>query len=451
MRKNVSLAVLLGILICILGIASVSVLGNSSQVPGPEKANINWRQFEGHTIKLILNRHPWQEVIEPMIPEFEALTGIKVKVDVFPEQEYYTKVRSGLEAGVLPYDIFMTSYLDVPNYMTKGYMACLDPYIDDPTLTDKQWYDWGDFFGGMRKANAWKGTVTTTPCVHTCAPIIGSSTTLIYRKDVLQKLGLSVPKTLQEVHDVAKTIKEKTPYYGITLRGGPFLFAGLLPWIWSYGGTLFDEDFNPTLTNLKTIKAVKLYVDTLKYAPPGAVSYDWDQINTALLSGAAAMFLDVNVVWPRVINPDVSAVVGKVGIAPMPSGPAGSFALLDFWSIGVNSHSTEKKAAWLFIEWATSKSTQLKAALKGIFPPRRSVANNPQLAKTFGEEFVAASSKSLETALPFKVSTEFWRWMKVVSTSVQKAILGQETVEKAMAEGQAKLEKLVTEWRASNK
>ena len=56
-------------------------------VPEEYQCNIDWRQFEGQEINLLLSAHPWQEAIMPLIPEFEELTGMKVNCTKLPHAE----------------------------------------------------------------------------------------------------------------------------------------------------------------------------------------------------------------------------------------------------------------------------------------------------------------------------------------------------------------------------
>ena len=56
----------------------VPVLGFAQAPPAEYKNGINWRAYQGQTINVLFSAHPWQEAITPFIPEFEALTGIKV-------------------------------------------------------------------------------------------------------------------------------------------------------------------------------------------------------------------------------------------------------------------------------------------------------------------------------------------------------------------------------------
>ena len=41
----------------------------------------DWRQFEGQEIRFLMNQHPFTDFIEPLVPEFEELTGIDVTLE----------------------------------------------------------------------------------------------------------------------------------------------------------------------------------------------------------------------------------------------------------------------------------------------------------------------------------------------------------------------------------
>ena len=43
------------------------------------QAKINWRQAEGQSLTIGLNKHPFTELLLPLIPEFRRLTGISVE------------------------------------------------------------------------------------------------------------------------------------------------------------------------------------------------------------------------------------------------------------------------------------------------------------------------------------------------------------------------------------
>ena len=60
------------------------------------QAKINWRQAEGQSLTIGLNKHPFTESLLPLIPEFRRLTGINVEYLILPENEYFTKLVADL-------------------------------------------------------------------------------------------------------------------------------------------------------------------------------------------------------------------------------------------------------------------------------------------------------------------------------------------------------------------
>ena len=56
--------------------------GDAAAAPAGE---FNWRAYEGESIKLLLNQHPYQQALVGELFKFTELTGIEVSYDVFPE------------------------------------------------------------------------------------------------------------------------------------------------------------------------------------------------------------------------------------------------------------------------------------------------------------------------------------------------------------------------------
>jgi len=77
-------------------------------------------------------------------------------------------------------------------------------------------------------------------------------------------------------------------------------------------------------------------------------------------------------------DPSKSQIVGKIGYAPFPAGPAGRRPVMEVWSAAVASKSKKKEAAYLYVQWAASKETSLKAHLKGSPSVRASVWKDPK-------------------------------------------------------------------------
>ena len=58
----------------------------------------DWKAHSGKTITILMNEHPVLDVIRSLIPQFEADTGIKVKVNALAEDLYFDRMEVNLRA-----------------------------------------------------------------------------------------------------------------------------------------------------------------------------------------------------------------------------------------------------------------------------------------------------------------------------------------------------------------
>ena len=130
-------------------LASLTVLtlsiGVASAAEPPEKAKIDWKQFGGTTLNLFFVKHPWESAIEPLLPQFEKLTGIKLKVTTASEEAFWNKSSLGLASTKPPFDVFFLS-MGINGYTAfkNNWLAQLNKQIDNPKLTDPAWYNYDD-------------------------------------------------------------------------------------------------------------------------------------------------------------------------------------------------------------------------------------------------------------------------------------------------------------------
>ena len=205
------------------------------------------------------------------------------------------------------------------------------------------------------------------------------------------------PRSWDDILCAARTLTKDTngdgviDQYGIIARGAltwESMFGGYSNIFYSYGGLDFDEDMKPTINSKEGIQATQLWVELMRTcAAPNILDLYWPQVKDAFASGAAAMVIDCD--WFAAATfekSNVSDVAGKLAYAVTPPGPAGHRVQDSwFWSLAMNSASYHKKAAWLFIQWATSKPIMLHTTLEyeNWNPPRKSVWEDPQVvAKT---------------------------------------------------------------------
>jgi len=190
---------------------------------------------------------------------------------------------------------------------------------------------------------------------------------------------------------------------GITMRGKKAAATSQwAPFLFSMGGSWLTKDGKPAVTSPESIQSLDLYGRLLRnYGPPGSVNYHWYETVSQFAQGKAAMYIDVNPRFFFFEDPSKSQVAGKVGYAMFPAGPAGRRPSMEVASMAISSKSKKKEAAFLFIQWMSSKEVVAKMLLRGIPAARVSAWKDPRfLAEMKQKDWIEASVKSMEIADP---------------------------------------------------
>jgi len=426
-----------------------SIAQEGSLMQEMKKAKINWGQYAGETITVNLSRIPQAESLVEMIPEFERLTGINVNWEILSDEEYWNKLTVDFASGAGFFDVVYTGNIFY-NYIAAGWLEPLSPYINNPELTDIEWYDPEDFWKIAWETNTWDGK-TIGPNTYGrgdlySVPFTSESTVLAYRKDLFAKYGLTLPTSWPELVDTAKKLT-KDGNYGFISRGSrkwsTIAYNGYSNGFYSYGAGDFDENLEPIFDSPQGVEFTELWGELVREAaPPGYLSFTWENARTLFMSGGGygmCMEADVQILaWE---DPRQSEVVGKVGYAHTPAGPAGHNAGYWTWSIGINSKSGQKEPSWLFVQWATSKPLLLRATTDFLnFPPaRKSVWFNPQVVQTTEEwdhgSYRKVFKETMEnkyTKILWTVSPEMITINELWTEAVQKVILQQMTAKEAL-------------------
>ncbi|NPV54160.1 MAG: extracellular solute-binding protein [Firmicutes bacterium] len=129
----------------------------------PRDAKIDWGQCKGEQIVVALLLTNETDQLEPQIPEFEKLTGIKVRIQKYPELELHQKTLVDLASRSGIFDVVMTDLMFIPQYAKAGFVEPLNTYISNSKLTDKAWFDVDDFMPAVWDASQWNGKVWVLP------------------------------------------------------------------------------------------------------------------------------------------------------------------------------------------------------------------------------------------------------------------------------------------------
>ena len=449
---GVGATVALVALLCVPGaVASAADPTPSDAVTlGCGSADIDWRQAEGSTINVLMITTQEAEAIKELVPAFEDLTGITVNWDSLEQNAEIDKLNVEFRSGAGSIDAFQVDFMLLPEWAENGYLEPLDAYLSDPALTDAEWYDSGDFLGGIWTAGQWDG-------VQYLIPMSAESSILIYRKDIFDEKGLAVPTTFEELEATAAALNDPPTIYGIGNRG--LRGSGQNVYIWTsflrgFGGDFFKDfpnDYTPTLDTPEAIAATQLYADLdIKYGPPGVAN--WSNLETyqGAKDGVTAMYVDATPHAPLVDDPSTSTY-GKWATAMVPAGPAGAFPAIYSHTIGINAASDNKVAAWLWTQCMTGPESEHVRALKTGDPARTSSFETDAFKEILGDvgggTYLTTAVESMNQALP-DFRPRFPGWNKVgdpIGAAVQSVIAGEADAESAMKSAQADVLKMMQE------
>ena len=204
--------------------------------------------------------------------------------------------------------------------------------------------------------------------------------------------------------------------YGFTGRG--LRNANMVLWtnlFLDYGGEFLDAKGNILTDGPEAIEATKVYQHLMtKTAPPGVAGFNWMESMASLTQGRAAMWIDADGWAPPIEDPNASRVVGKIGYSVVPAGPKGQFSATYGDGIGIAQASTKKEAAYLYCQWAVSKTmgARLLQAGGGV-PFRNSVLSDETVRKGVKTQewldAVIASAKISKLGLPIIVPVAEFR------------------------------------------
>jgi multiple sugar transport system substrate-binding protein len=355
-------------------------------------AAIDWKQFGGQTIALAGAIHPWSNAITPLLPEFTILTGINVTIDFQLETTYLGALPIKLARGSSTPDVFMfTTY---GQGISNGWLEPLNGYYSNRSLTDPAWYDESDLLKTARAFPRWSDGE------RYALPITSEAMTVFINGDALAAKNLPVPQTFEELLATAKAVKSNG-MSGIAMRAqaGGNSSPPAMGFVFSYGGDMV-KDGKAAFASAEAIAAVEMYGQLLSQAGPAGVgSYEWYHVLDDFLQGRTAMAIDSSNFATDISNPARSRVTKQAEFAAFPHLPGRTpVPFMSHWQACINSKSRNKRAAFLFLLWATSKPTSLQTAAAGLATTRVSAWSSEGFKKAFGSQAAEAALTNLQNA-----------------------------------------------------
>ena len=399
--------------------------------------------YKGTELHVIFLDRPGYRAIIKLLPEFEKATGIKINYEIVPYENTREKeVLNFNSQGDL--SIALVDLVWIGEFAENGWIQPIDKFAGDASITDPN-LNLKGFFPLLLDAFGTWGGVTYG------LPFDNYSGLLFYNKCMLKDAGFDKPPQtwdeLMNVYAPKLTNPEKKQYgYALqSLRGETQSADSFMRFLWPFGGSLLDKSFHSNLMSKESQEGLANRQKLMKDMPPGIVSWDHAEAVNGLAQGQVAMITEWSAFYPTLTDPKTSKIGDCLGVAPEPAGPAGRLPALGGFSLAVASQApeAEQKAAWIFIQWATSEAIAKSYVEAGGVSGRMAVYDDPQVKATytFVEPMVASWQKGVPEFRP-----RFPAWpaiSEIIAEFGSKMMLGQLSVEEGSKEIGTRMETIL--------
>ncbi len=317
------------------------------------------------------------ENFKKLVAPWEASTGNTVTLVPMPASttDQFAQYRLWLAAGATDIDVYQTDVIWAPQLA--------DSFVD---LTEVAKDLAPTHFPSIIQSQTVGGKLVALP-IFTDAPA------LYYRKDLLEKYGVAVPKTWAELTTAAQTIQDgekaaNPDFWGFVWQGNAYegLTCDALEWVKSFGGgQIVEPDGTVSINNPNAVAALeqaKAWVGTI--SPEGVLAYQEEEARGVWQTGNAAFMRN----WPYAYglgNGDDSKVKGLFAVTTLPIGKEGdsSAATLGGWNVAVSKFSTHQEAAISLAMYLAGPEAQKQRAINE--------SNLPTIVALYDDADIAAA------------------------------------------------------------
>ncbi|HYG06325.1 MAG TPA: extracellular solute-binding protein [Stenotrophomonas sp.] len=416
--------------------SALSVFGAALPLASSHAQN-RYARYKGQTLVISVPAHPHYDAMRSLLPAFTRETGIKVEVDKL--QILRMKDKQLLEMSKRQGDYDLVSYVVMwkSEYVKKGAIRELAPFLANPGLADPA-FDLRDivpvYLENIGMVGGPKGYLAGPGARLYGLPYGAETSLLAYRRDIFAKHGLSPPQDYAQLQSLLQTLKAKAGIGALTSRGqaGHQCVHAWLLHLNPMGGSIFDAQWKPRFNDAIGVRALSFLKQVADTGPAGVPGYGQGEMITAFLQGQAAMYLDSSLIFGAVRNPSGSKIAGKVAYALHPKGVRRS-SQSGGLGLAIPRNARNADAAFLLIQWLTSKQQDIAVAMAGGVPSRLSTLAHPDLVRQYPE--YATLREQLQYSNPdWRPIIPEWDEINVqaLGIAVSEALTGKKSPQQAL-------------------
>ncbi len=389
---------------------------------------------------------PRLEAIQAAADDFiKANPKVKITIETFSWGEFYTKWTTGLATGQVP-DLSTA----LPNHVVE--------MIDADAIVPLN-----DLIGKIGKDRFYEAPLRemTIDDKTYAVPLYSHAQVMWIRKDLLEKAGLQVPKTWDELYATAKALTNAPEQYGLSVPmglGDLMATRFLNFYVRSAGETLLTKDGKANLTSKAAIDGINYWVKMYKEISPK------DSVNFKVLDQATLYYqgitaFDFNSGFQiGGVNTNSPQLMEFIDAAPLPminandkrQGVETSNIPMVVWKKGSNQDISKA-----FIEFLYEKDRYVKflhSVPAGMLPAFKDITsdpaylNNDTMKKFANAVEVIGEAVNIGTAIGFengpRPEAGILTSQGVIEQMFQDIVLQNIPVEQAAKDAEEKLNQL---------
>lgn len=317
---------------------------------------------------------PQADAEKALVEQYTAETGVQVTVEAIDFAGLKQKETLNMSTKTGAYDLVYMNDVWLGEYASAGYLTSLNDFVKDESLTGPDW-NFEDFSQTGIDTYSVDGELLALPNFL-------QTPVLAYNKNALAAAGFKVPKTWDELIEVAKYFKEHGSGIALPYRQGTAIYY-LLDTLSVGNGSadgFFDADGKLDVTNPKVIETAAYLQELGKYSLEGSNGWHWDEVNKALQFNQTPIGISITGLVGILEDPAQATVAGQMAYAPLPHSKSVTAYFSTFaWGVPVDSKNKEeafKLAAWLTSQEQLTAMSQTNPGFVGF---RTSLYEDEQL------------------------------------------------------------------------
>ena len=359
-----------------------------------------------------------ETLMNVLIPAFEAENpGIKVNAVSHEWAELHDKVLVSANSNALP-DVARCDIAWLPEFQKMGILTALD----------EEMADFADVSGRLLDS----AMSTAVIGGHYYALALNTNSKIVfYNTAMLEAAGVKVPATMEEWAETVKKLSGENANGQQVWGWNEPALAGwnICPFIWSFGGSLTNEDQTAAtgyINSPATVKAVETFAELVKAG--GITGFNAGDIpmTDGFGTGRYAMMLEGP--WKSAelagAYPDVA-----YGTAPIPAGEGGSVSVLGGEDIAM-FNTANKEAAWKFMQFMTSEYAETEMAKCGQIPVNKAALESDTVKSADYAPFIEA----IQTAKARPTVAAWSEMDNELQSAMNAVVTGEKTAQEAMDE-----------------